>query len=171
MQMQEYDTRGHYHAYTWRGDGRDLQREGERRPGHPKFPSSPLPPMRTCDWLLKPASRIAETFYDGESAIRWLANQYQELADEMSPLDGVGLSFRLTNAKNSLAGGMNVQWGFYLRGAMYASVGLVRCPNLHPPAHPCPLTSQAGGGPEVGTNGAAMGRAAVPSPMRAGGMV
>ncbi|MEU8276109.1 hypothetical protein ACFYOK_22520 [Microbispora bryophytorum] len=52
----------HLHCYSWTGVGDERRNESERRPpplsGDPgPFLASPLPPMRTCDWLLKPACR------------------------------------------------------------------------------------------------------------------
>ncbi|MFI7112875.1 hypothetical protein ACIBK9_41645 [Nonomuraea sp. NPDC050227] len=58
----------HWHAYLWTGNGAERGREAERRPGSPDFPTSPLPPMRTGDWLAKQAARVAATFEVPEPA-------------------------------------------------------------------------------------------------------
>ncbi|WP_188194527.1 hypothetical protein [Nonomuraea sp. SYSU D8015] len=69
----------HWHAYQWIGAGEDRGKEAERRPGSPDFATSALPPMRTGDWLVKPASRMAATFAEVEGAVEWLAAEYGEV--------------------------------------------------------------------------------------------
>jgi hypothetical protein len=124
----------HWHAYTWLGNGQELARESERRPTSPDFPTSALPPMRTGDWLLKPAQRIAETFEDVAEAVVWLAAQY---APVRPPTDMIPLECRTTDARGLLACGVDVQWGEWLGAGRFLTVGVVCCPNRHV-GHPCP---------------------------------
>ncbi|MFC7386623.1 hypothetical protein [Sphaerisporangium rhizosphaerae] len=131
----------HFHCYSWTGQGDDQRREGERRPTSPAWSGSPLPPMRTCDWLLKPLTRAAASPQRVEHALSWLAERYQEVVPTFLYPDceaEVGLDFRLTIARESLVGGVDVQWGFWLQAGRFATAGVVCCsPNRHA-AHPCP---------------------------------
>ncbi|GAA0952570.1 hypothetical protein [Nonomuraea longicatena] len=124
----------HWHAYSWFGDGTELARESERRPASPDFPISPLPPMRTGDWLLKPGWRIAATFDDTREAVAWMADQYAPLRP---PTDVIPLETRTTDAHDLLPRGVDVQWGEWLGGDRFLTVGVICCPNRHV-GHPCP---------------------------------
>lgn len=128
----------HWHAYAWTGNGADRVREGERRPTSPEFPTSLLPPMRVGDWLAKPAARIAATFREVEQATRWLAEQYAQHEAAFLHPDRVGLDARLETAADLLALGVDVQWGEWLTGGRFATVGVICCPNRHV-SHPCPM--------------------------------
>ncbi|WP_157254373.1 hypothetical protein [Nonomuraea typhae] len=123
----------HWHAYTWNGNGADLAREDERRPTSPDFFSSLLPPMRTGEWLAKPASRIAETFEDVDKAIEWMRTQYAPA----SAHDPISMSHHQREAYGLLPGGVDVQWGCWLPGGRFLTVGMICCPNRHV-NHPCP---------------------------------
>jgi hypothetical protein len=124
----------HWHAYTWLGNGQELARESERRPTSPDFPTSALPPMRTGDWLLKPAQRIAGTFEDVTEAVAWMERTYipHRPAGDAIPLDA-----RLLLANDLLPRGVDVQWGVWLTGGRFITIGAVGCPNRHV-SHPCP---------------------------------
>ncbi len=127
----------HWHAYTWTGIGADRAREAERRPASPDFPSSALPPMRTGDWLAKPAGRIAGTFTGLEAATGWLARQYQQFSTALLHPDRIGLNARLELAADMLPRGIDLQWGEWLSGGRFTTIGVICCPNRHV-AHPCP---------------------------------
>ncbi|HEX4813987.1 MAG TPA: hypothetical protein VFV66_14680 [Nonomuraea sp.] len=128
----------HWHAYRWTGAGTDRGHEAERRPDSPDFRTSPLPPMRTGDWLAKPASRIAATFETVEPAIAWLAGAYGEIRDLLPAPDRVPLAERLANARDLLPRGVDVQWGEWLPGGRFATISMICCPNRHT-HHPCPI--------------------------------
>lgn len=130
----------HWHGYLWIGNGADREREAERRPTSPDFETSPLPPMRTGDWLLKPAHRIAETFYDLDSAMKWMAVQYEMVESSLLETNPVPLEVRLENARLLLPEQIDVQWGEWLTQGRFITVGVICCPNIHVP-HPCPLGS------------------------------
>ncbi|MFI6296171.1 hypothetical protein ACIBEJ_31570 [Nonomuraea sp. NPDC050790] len=123
----------HWHGYTWNGNGQDLAREAERRPTSPDFISSVLPPMRTGEWLAKPASRIAETFDDVTKAAEWMRSQYAPAAAH----DPIPMRDRLDQAHDLLPRGVDVQWGSWLPGGRFLTVGMICCPNHHV-NHPCP---------------------------------
>lgn len=128
----------HWHAYAWTGNGADREREAERRTISPEFAGSPLPPMRTGDWLAKPADRVAATFGDVGKAVGWLAEQYEQFQASLLHPDRIGLGFRLGIARAALPGGVDVQWGEWLTGGRFVTVGVICCPNAHI-RHPCPV--------------------------------
>ncbi|MFI9553410.1 hypothetical protein [Nonomuraea endophytica] len=123
----------HWHAYTWNGNGQELQREAERRPTSPDFFSSTLPPMRTGEWLAKPASRIAETFEDTDKAVEWMRSEYAPA----SVHDQIPLSLRLDQAYDLLPRGVDVEWSIWLPGGRFVKIGMICCPNRQV-NHPCP---------------------------------
>jgi hypothetical protein len=132
----------HWHAYAWMGNGAERAREGERRTTSPEFPGSPLPPMRTGDWLAKPATRIAATFTQVEQAAEWLTGQYAHIEATFLHPDRIGLGERLALAADLLVRGVDVQWGEWLTGGRFATIGVICCPNRHVP-HACPAPSAA----------------------------
>ncbi len=125
----------HFHCYTWTGQGEDLRREAERRPMDPAFQASALPPMRTCDWLLKPRTRIDSTAATVPDAVEWLMARYKTAEPHFLHPGGearVGLDFRLGIAQEHLTGGVDVQWGIWLQGGRFLTAGVVCCsPNRH----------------------------------------
>ncbi|MBE1591829.1 hypothetical protein ACFPOI_14880 [Nonomuraea angiospora] len=130
----------HWHAYHWIGAGADRANEAERRPSSPEFPSSMLPPMRTGDWLAKPASRIAATFHGTEQAVDWMAGEYAKVREALLLPERVPLEDRLETALDLLSRGVDVQWGEWLQSGRFATIGEICCPNRHV-AHPCPAPS------------------------------
>ena len=128
----------HWHAYLWTGSGTDRGNEAERRPGSPDFTPSPVPPMRTGDWLAKPASRMTATFDDVEQATTWMATEYAKARNLLQPPEGVPMEDRLDNARDLLPRGVDVQWGEWLQGGRFLPIGVICCPNRHV-AHPCPI--------------------------------
>ena len=132
----------HWHAYTWIGNGIDRGNEAERRPTSPDFLTSPLPPMRTGDWLAKPASRIAATHKDLDKALGWLASEYEKARPTFALPDGVPLHDRLENAALLLPNGVDVQWGEWMLGGRFVTIGMICCPNKHVET-PCPRRAGA----------------------------
>jgi hypothetical protein len=136
----------HLHCYVWTGMGEDLRNEAERRvpppPGDPaSFIASPLPPMRVCDWLLKPTRRIDATHSGTDGALDWLAERYRSAESSfLHPADEarIGLDFRLELAREALGGGVDVQWGFWLTGGRFLSCGVVCCSPNRQADHRCP---------------------------------
>ncbi|MEU3163054.1 hypothetical protein [Streptosporangium sp. NPDC006930] len=132
----------HFHGYTWTGQAAPyLNGEGIRRPFHPEFRSSPLPPMRLCDWLLKPRNRIVISFDQANDAATWLVDQYDiacpsfHLPDQEAK---IGRAHRHLGATEVLPGGTDIQWGFHLKGERFVSIGVICCPNKHAPDYKCP---------------------------------
>ncbi|WP_043613908.1 hypothetical protein [Nonomuraea candida] len=133
----------HWHAYQWTGPGAERGEEAGRRPSSPDFPSSLLPPMRTGDWLAKPASRIAATFDEPGRAAGWMAAEYAKARDALLRPEGVPLEERVETAADLLARGVDAQWGEWLQGGRFATIGVVCCPNRHV-THPCPIRRPSG---------------------------
>ncbi|MGR6924146.1 hypothetical protein ACU635_58620 [[Actinomadura] parvosata] len=128
----------HWHAYQWTGPGADRGNEAERRPASPGFPSSLVPPMRTGDWLAKPASRIARTFDEPGQAAGWMAAEYGKARGVLLLPERVPLEERLETAVDLLSRGVDVQWGEWLQGGRFVTIGVICCPNRHV-SHPCPV--------------------------------
>jgi hypothetical protein len=128
----------HWHAYTWIGNADERGREDERRPGTPEFAGSHVPPMRTGDWLAKPASRVRASFDDPAQAVAWLKTQYGQIRGAFLHPDRIGAQARLDGAADALPRGVDVQWGEWLTGGRFATIGVICCPNRHTP-HPCPI--------------------------------
>ncbi|MEV6980342.1 hypothetical protein AB0M95_03640 [Sphaerisporangium sp. NPDC051017] len=91
---------------------------------------------------MKRRSRISASPATVADALSWLATRYKEVEPTFSHPEEegrIGLGFRLEVAEVALAGGVDVQWGFWLHGGRFASAGVVCCsPNRHAPAHACP---------------------------------
>jgi hypothetical protein len=128
----------HWHAYSWTGNGADRAHEAERRPEWPDFAAVLLPPMRTGDWLAKPASRIADTFDAISAAVTWLSAEYEAVRALLMHPESVPLAARIEMAVDLLPRRVDVQWGEWLLGGRFASMGVICCPNRHV-AHPCPI--------------------------------
>ncbi|WP_219518619.1 hypothetical protein [Nonomuraea ceibae] len=128
----------HWHGYHWIGNGAERGNEAERRPSSPDFRTSALPPMRTGDWLAKPPSRIGQTCDSVEAAIEWLSGQYGAVQGTFPHGEGVQLTARLETAAGLLPAGVDVQWGEWLTGGRFVTIGMICCPNRHVP-HPCPI--------------------------------
>lgn len=136
----------HLHCYSWTGVGDDRRNEAERRPPPPSgdpgpFLASPLPPMRTCDWLLKPRTRIDVSPRSVGEALEWLTTRYRAAeAQFLRPDDEarIGLGLRLENAGESLNAGVDVQWGIWLRGGRFVTCAVVCCSQNRDADHRCP---------------------------------
>ncbi|MEU6778106.1 hypothetical protein ABZ912_02800 [Nonomuraea angiospora] len=128
----------HWHAYYWAGTGTDRANEAERRTSSPDFATSPLPPMRTGDWLAKPTSRITASFDQVDAAIAWLAGEYGKIRSALLRPERIPPEDRLEHARDLLPRGVDVQWGEWLQGGRFATVGMICCPNRHV-SHPCPM--------------------------------
>ncbi|MEQ4719511.1 hypothetical protein [Nonomuraea sp. B19D2] len=133
----------HWHGYHWIGAGVDRANEAERRPSSSDFLASVLPPMRTGDWLAKPASRIAATFHGAEQAAGWMAGEYAKVREALPLPERVPLEDRLEIALDLLPRGVDVQWGEWLQAGRFATIGVICCPNRHV-AHPCPARRPSG---------------------------
>lgn len=153
----------HHHGYLWSGPKSDFDQEGLRRPPHPQppssgadpelirrhreaaaeFPVSPLPPIETAHWLLKPPGVVQGTWQEPEDAAAWLGERLAEYAARFA-YDGDRAADRraaLVNAAaERLRGGGDVSYGWYLGRPAFLSVALVTCsPNAAAPGAVCPL--------------------------------
>jgi hypothetical protein len=128
----------HWHAYQWTGPGTERGNEAERRTTSTDFLSSPVPPMRTGDWLAKPAARVARTFEDALQAAAWMAAEYAKVRGALLLPERVPLEDRLETVADLLPRGVDVQWGEWLQGGRFVTIGVICCPNRHV-SHPCPV--------------------------------
>ncbi|WP_433513576.1 hypothetical protein ACQP2T_60130 [Nonomuraea sp. CA-143628] len=110
----------------------------ERHAESPHFIDSPLPPIEVGDWLLKPATRIAETFSSPSPVADWLVREYLQVHKSFLLPVRMKLKHRLDFAMTLLSRAMDVQWNEWLKGGMFISIAVVCCPNRHVP-HACPL--------------------------------
>ncbi|MDA0633999.1 hypothetical protein OUY22_11275 [Nonomuraea sp. MCN248] len=132
----------HWHAYQWTGPGAERANEAHRRPTSPEFPTSTLPPMRTGDWLLKPAPRMAASFEHVASAVAWMSEEYGKARTALLLPEWIPVEERLEAARDLLPRGVDVQWGEWLHGGRFVTIGVICCPNRHVP-HPCPARRRA----------------------------
>ncbi len=139
----------HYHAYSWTGAAKEREQEYLRKPPLPptdpgEFVRSPLPPMRTCDWLLKSRERCLQTLTDTGSAVKWMAGMWDQTERSLADIEGVaravGRDSYLATAEDLLPRRIDVQWGFWLRGERFITIGVVCCPNIHAPDYRCPAS-------------------------------
>ncbi|MFI6706608.1 hypothetical protein ACIBF7_09270 [Nonomuraea sp. NPDC050478] len=132
----------HWHAYQWTGPGTERANEADRRPTSPEFLTSLLPPMRTGDWLLKHRSRMAATFEEVAAAVVWMADEYAKARTALLPPEQIPVNERLDTARDLLPRGVDVQWGEWLHGGRFVTIGVICCPNRHAP-HPCPARGRS----------------------------
>jgi hypothetical protein len=134
----------HHHAYTWLGSAFELQRDGPRRPAHPDFRTSRVPPLETAHWLLKPASFIEVTLKDPGEAAGWFGGRLREHASAFaSPedRDADAMERRAATAAEAVKGGQDHVGGWYLTGQRFFSVCLIGCsPHRFRPEYACPET-------------------------------
>ncbi|MBE3011905.1 hypothetical protein IL992_22280 [Microbispora sp. NEAU-D428] len=138
----------HLHCYSWTGAGDDRRNEAERRPPPPSgdlgpFLASPLPPMRTCDWLLKPRNRIDVSPGSVGEALEWLTTRYRVAEPQFLRPDDearIGLGLRLESAGESLVTGVDVQWGMWLHGGRFVTCAVVCCSPNRDADYRCPVS-------------------------------
>ncbi|ARF56960.1 hypothetical protein B1H19_24795 [Streptomyces gilvosporeus] len=130
----------HHHAYLWLGHGDVLVRPGDahRRPNHPEFRTAQVMPLECADWLLKPASRIAGTFYEPGDAARWYAGRLAEYGELFDGAYAVTPSYGET--VRVLSAGEDRVGGWWVSGGRFLSVSLIACsPHRVRPVYGCPL--------------------------------
>ncbi|MEU1814003.1 hypothetical protein ABZ543_02275 [Streptomyces roseifaciens] len=157
----------HVHGYLWTGEKTTFDKESVRRPTPSSAPTatSPdevqqryreaaaewkttgVPPIETAYWLLKPARLIRGTWAEPKEAADWLGQQLAEHAPRFASehdRDTTRMVVLVASAAERLTQGGDVSLGFYLRGALFLSVALVRCaPNRTEPELRCPLARSA----------------------------
>ncbi|MFI2434436.1 hypothetical protein [Streptomyces sp. NPDC018693] len=154
----------HHHGYLWTGPKARFDEEALRRPPHPEppsagsrpellqryrevaaeFPASELPPLETAYWLVKPHSLVRGTWPDPKAASAWLSDRLTEYAPRFgseAQRDGIRLTAIVASARERLASGCDVSFGFYLERPSYLSLALVTCsPNRQHSHLPCPVS-------------------------------
>lgn len=124
----------HWHGYLYRGAGDTIKPfDDARRPGGVGFETTPVPPEATCAWLAKPARFVQGTWDEAAETVAWLRAHYEEIADSrMNPEQqqaGPSLETMMASARESLQGGNDVVWAWWLRGGNFIDLTVVCCPN------------------------------------------
>ncbi|MDA0566444.1 hypothetical protein LG943_19300 [Streptomonospora sp. S1-112] len=131
----------HYHVYRWRGTATEYQRRHtyESHIDQAAFARSPVPPLKACWWLRKPAEAAAGTYNTAHDAARWLAAEYRAVADTIA-VPGLWTADRQEHAARDLADGRDITWSWSLEGDRRAFASAVACsPNRWDPDAACPL--------------------------------
>ncbi|MEW1721883.1 hypothetical protein [Streptomyces sp. NPDC093109] len=129
----------HHHAYLWLGHGDILVKPGDahRRPGHPEFPSAPVMPLESADWLLKAPAHVRGTFARPRDAADWYVEEFTQHASALTgsyarAADPAQLIRRLED-RHDIVG------GWWLTGGRFLSLNLIACaPHPLRPHHGCP---------------------------------
>ncbi|MEU6482469.1 hypothetical protein [Streptomyces sp. NPDC046887] len=153
----------HHHGYSWLGEKKAFDNEGVRRPAPEHappsggdeglrerhraavadFPLTPVPPIQTAHWLVKPAALVRGTWAEPGEAGRWLGTELTAYAARFaSPAERADewLELLVRGAVGRLAWGGDVSLGHYLVGTAFHSVALVTCsPNRADPGLRCPV--------------------------------
>lgn len=134
---------GHWHGYAWTGTASAYFAEGARRPGHPAFAGSPVPPLMTGHWLMRREQAAPErTWTVAGQALAWLSARY----GERPPYQRAGkatyepLEVKEEYAADALPRGVDVTWAYWVSPAngTLASFSVVACPNRFHPDLVCP---------------------------------
>ena len=132
-----WEVRGlHWHAYSWRGDGKRLNDAAARRSA-----AEDIVPFALRDWLLKDARLIRAAPGTPEEALTWLREHFDAVAGMMRPARQrtyLSDEVRFGTALYTLRCGTDVSWGFWLANGSYQALSLIavasrQCP-LHPPS-------------------------------------
>ncbi|QNP72108.1 hypothetical protein IAG44_23615 [Streptomyces roseirectus] len=132
-----WEVRGlHWHAYSWRGDGKRLGDAAARRSA-----AEDIVPFASRDWLLKDARLIRASPGTPEEALTWLREHFDAIAPTMRPARQRTFlrdEVRFGTALYTLRCGTDLSWGFWLANGSYQALSLIavdsrQCP-LHPPA-------------------------------------
>ena len=113
----------HWHAYSWRGDGKRLGDNAARR-----ATTADIVPFALRDWLMKSARLIRAAPATPEEALRWLREQFDACAPVMCPVQQrtfIPDEFRFGLALYELRCGNDLSWGFWLTNASYQSMSLI----------------------------------------------
>ena len=130
----------HHHGYTWLGSGRELGKDGPRRPAHGEFALSRVPPLELAHWLLKSPALVQGTWRDPQQAADWWGARVRAHGDALLPHDRQQVSTRTQAAARAVAGGEDVAGGWWLAGGRFLSVCLIGCsPHRFRPEACCPV--------------------------------
>lgn len=113
----------HWHAYSWRGDGKRLGDNAARRSA-----AESIAPFAHRDWLLKTDHLVRAAPCTPEDAVRWLREQFDGCAPAMRPAQQrsfVPYEDRFGRALYELRCGNDLSWGFWLDNASYQAMSLI----------------------------------------------
>jgi hypothetical protein len=113
----------HWHAYSWRGDGKRLGDNAARR-----ATTSDVVPFALRDWLMKSARLIRAAPATPEEALRWLRQQFDDCASSMCPAQqrtSLSDEFRFGLALYELRCANDLSWGFWLTNASFQAMSLI----------------------------------------------
>ena len=72
----------HWHAYSWRGDGRTWADDAQRGSD-----TADVTPTAVRDWLRRPSRQIRDTFSTPEDAAAWIADNWvRSRAEALNPV-------------------------------------------------------------------------------------
>lgn len=115
----------HFHAYSWRGDGKAMQ-DNEPSRGDP---AGDLPPLAVRDWLAKP--RLMSGEYDTpDDAAEWLRGEYEPLIPQIWGDIGqaIGVEQLMRMAVYDLRCGTDTMVARWLRGGTIAYLVVLAVP-------------------------------------------
>jgi len=149
-----WEVRGlHWHAYSWRGDGKRLGDAAARRSA-----AEDIVPFALRDWLLKDARLIRTAPFTPEEALIWLREHFDGIADLMRPArqrtylcDEV----RFGTALYTLRCGTDLSWGFWLAHGSYQALSLIAVTFRECPLHSSPSRRTGNATSHTGSSGPA----------------
>lgn len=113
----------HYHAYSWRGDGKALQDNEQARADL----AAEAPPMHVRDWLGKPQRLMRAAPLTPEDAAAWLRTEYQLIAAQLQGT-AVGVEERMRTKLHDLRCGNDTVIAEWLRGGQMAYLVVLSVP-------------------------------------------
>ncbi|WP_093775090.1 hypothetical protein [Streptomyces sp. yr375] len=123
----------HWHAYSWRGDGKRLGDSAARRSA-----AEDIVPFALKDWLLKPARLVRAAPTTPEEALHWLREQFGLCAPAMQPVSQrsfVSDADRFGRALYELRCGNDLSWGFWLTNGLFQALSPITVDAQACPAH------------------------------------
>jgi hypothetical protein len=116
----------HFHAYSWRGDGRAFLDNDAGR----NDPGTELPPNMVHEWLRKPQRLLRGAFITPDEAAEWMRVRYTEVAGELAGdiADALPPDRRALYTLHDLRCGNDVVIGHWLRGGGFIHLAVLSVP-------------------------------------------
>jgi hypothetical protein len=116
----------HYHAYSWRGDGKTMQDNETGR----HDPATDLPPVLIREWLAKPQRLLRAAPLTPEDAARWLLAEYETVRPQLAGDIGEAITpAELARMKvYDLRCGNDVVIAHWLRGGGFVHLAVLSVP-------------------------------------------